>query len=474
MKNRTISRQEGMALVTSLILVVLLISFTGAMLFISVAESRGLQESAVQKIAFYTAEAGLEAAKYEIGGDVDPDGDGIGNKNFTTSTSGFTNSYSVTAENLGFNLWKLTSNGTVSETSVKLQAIVEKIKTSAFPVAAFTSLGKLNDGVLKIMNNSKIVFDGGYSPAISVSDEALYKRLVQTYSKTLSKNGLKSTLSGATYLTSILDGKNLKELQVPITQETDPARLTNLSDLYLELVDRVNNVLIPGAVKALPNQLLFGSSASPGTFYQPLGITLLKDQTLTGYGTLVTTGFTLPVRSQVNWNGNLIIVGDMLKAANIDLLGGTINVTGNLIVLGEGKADALFSVKSGSRVYVNGSLLVATSYDAGTGKNVKMDLEGGKIAVNGVMTLLGGKIDAHYKPGGLLAVTGMFQSGSPDGPGAEKQEIFFDGPAQIIKDDAAIRLGTQAWLQTGTSINIVTSKELATDEVITHAWYQIY
>jgi len=474
MKNRTTSRREGMALVTSLILVVLLISFTGAMLFLSVAESRGIQESTVQKIAFYTAEAGLEAAKYEIGGDVDPDGDGIGNKNLTTSTGGFSNSYSVTAENLGFNLWKLTSTGTVRETSVKLQAIVEKIKTSAFPTAAFTSLGKLNDGVLKIMNNSKVVFDGGYSPAISVSDEALYKRLVQTYLKTMATNKLKSTLSGATYLASILDGKNIREAQVPITQETDPARLTNLSDLYLELVDRVNNVLIPGAVKALPYQRLFGSAASPGTFYQPLPITLLKDQTLTGYGTLVTTGFTLPTRSRVDWNGNLIIVGDMLKAANIDLLGGTINVNGNLIVLGEGKADALFSIKSGSRVYVNGSLLVATSYDAKSGKNVKMDLEGGKIAVTGVMTLLGGKIDAHYKTGGVLAVTGMFQSGSPDGPGTEKQNIYFDGPAQIIKDDAAIRMGTQAWLQTGTSINIVTSTELATDEVITHAWYQIY
>src|SRR6266540_5552721 len=146
MKNRTTSRREGMALVTSLILVVLLISFTGSMLFLSVAESRGLQESTVQKIAFYTAESELEAAKYEISGYVDPDGDGIGNKNLTTSTGGFSNSYSVTAENLGFNLWKLTSTGTVRETSVKLQAIVEKIKTSAFPTAAFTSLGKLNDG----------------------------------------------------------------------------------------------------------------------------------------------------------------------------------------------------------------------------------------------------------------------------------------------------------------------------------------
>src|SRR5262245_45746440 len=101
MKNRTDFRQDGMALVTSLILVVVLISITGAMRFVSVDESSGIQDSTVQKIACYTAEAGLEAAKYEIGGNVDPDGDGIGNKILTTTTGGFTNRYSVTAEDLG-------------------------------------------------------------------------------------------------------------------------------------------------------------------------------------------------------------------------------------------------------------------------------------------------------------------------------------------------------------------------------------
>jgi hypothetical protein len=103
-----------------------------------------------------------------------------------------------------------------------------------------------------------------------------------------------------------------------------------------------------------------------------------------------------------------------------------------------------------------------------------MDMESGMVTVNGIMTLLGGKIDAHFKPDAVLKVTGTFQSGSPDGPGTEKQAITFDGPATIIKDDAAVRSGTKTWLQTGTSINILTSTEIATDEVITHAWYQIY
>jgi hypothetical protein len=471
---RTNPRQEGMALITSLILVVILVSFSGAMLFISLAESRGIQESTLQKIAFYTAEAGLEAGKYEIGDAIDPDGDGIGSKTFTSTTNDFAVSYTVVAEDLGLEFYRLTSTGTVRQTSVKLEAIVEKIKTSAFPVAAFSSLGNLDDAVLKIVNKPYVIFDGGYSAAIGIGSNNLFNRLASELMKAITKGNLKSTLSGATYLTSILSGKTLREAELPISHETDPTRLTNLSVLYDELVDRVNNTMIPTAIKALPKQLIYGTSTAPGTFYQPLRITLLKNQTLSGYGTLVAHDFTLPYGATVNWNGNLIVTGNMLKAANIDLLGGSLNVTGNLIVLGEGKDNALVSVKTGSRLTVNGSLLLATSYQAKSGKDVKVDLEGGKITVNGIMTLLGGKIDAQFKPGGRLDVTGMMQSGSPQGAGTEKQKIHFDGPARIIKDDAAIRRGTNSWLQTGTSMNLVQGGELSTDEVITHAWYQIY
>ena len=54
-----------------------------------VTKSRAHSESVNSKQAFYLAEGGLEAAKWEIGEAQDPDGDGVGNR--CRQTSGYNN-----------------------------------------------------------------------------------------------------------------------------------------------------------------------------------------------------------------------------------------------------------------------------------------------------------------------------------------------------------------------------------------------
>jgi len=481
--NRTIQRRrEGMALLGAVVMLIAIFAVSGSVLFVSLAQSKAIHASTQEKMSFFLAEAGLEAGKCEINESRDTGGDGIGNATRTATLGGFATTYIVSCEDLGSDLFRLRSTGTAGQARTTLEAIVERSRSTAFPLAALSVVGSVNKAKLKFKDDPTLTIDGGYSPAISVTDKALYDELGEQLGKAIIKRKVQANLSGSSTNPFLVPQGKKKdsgstEVQLPIELQTEfPDRLKDLGGLYLELVDRVTNTIIPAAqvVKSVSGgKTTLGSADKPGVYYLPETMVLKTGQTLDGFGTLVVSDLMVEKSAALSWEGNLIVIGDSKKSAKLSVKDGKLEVKGNLVILGEGKEESRLSIKDGEAL-VEGSFLLATDYDEKKAKKAALDLDYGDLEVEGLVTMLGSKIDVKVDKWSDLDVTGMFQIGQPDGPSKEDLKLTFEGDTEIIKDDGAIQKGIDALRMLGTLWDLGRTETILSQEIETHAWYPVH
>ena len=491
-------REGGIILLTFLILGVVAAAMSAALILLSNAESRVLAENVDNKRSFYLAESGLDAAKWELAANEDPGYDGPGNVVMQGPTD--VGSYSVTAEDLGGNLYRLISVSNAGDSTTTLEVVVGEVKTTSFPYGAISIIGAVDKYKLKIKKQTNLLIDGGDRPAIVLTDQELYEDTWNQFLKAIEKGHVApENLLGTPENSFTGDFKKKKKkdfdpakVSLPIQHETgfDPS-LHNFEGLYDELVQHVSDTILPAALKTTAegsgkdDKKVLGPTPVYGTPDAPTLVYLTDKhphlragQTLTGFGTLVIgDDFKMDEGTKLDWHGNVVVMGHDGKKATVDVHG-DFNVTGTVVVLGEGKGDAEFKVKKEGSATIDGGFFILSSSVDGKGKKAKLDIQG-DFTVNGLATLFGGKVEWKSKKESDVLIDGMLQIGSDavfDKKGKQKKsslKIDFQGDVEIYKNDEMIVKGAESIGDLGADWDLAKIEAIVSDSFSTVGWRQV-
>ena len=212
MKVWSINKQRGVALITVLVLLVGMMGVSGSALIVLTTRAKAVRDGTEEVSAFYMAEAGLEASKYELATSDDAAKDGVGKVSLQVASG----NYSVSAKDLGSGLWKITSVGESGERSVTLEAIVNRTLTSRWPSAAISIIGDIDQTKWRFKSRSKVNIDGEDRPALLVSSPTFYKKLGTDLATDVVKRKLKAeSLNGDPTKSFLPKNANKKKIRLP-------------------------------------------------------------------------------------------------------------------------------------------------------------------------------------------------------------------------------------------------------------------
>jgi hypothetical protein len=458
-------------------MILLLLAITGCVLVFSISESRAVNESAEYWTAFHLAEGGLAAAKWEITEGKDPQGDGIGNKTVQTSVG----TYAVTAVDLGGGTYQLASTGVAGGVDVLVEEVVESRKTTRFPFGAITVVGDVDREKIKIKTHLDLTLDGGDSPAIVTTDRNLYAAMGQAFAEAVVRGLIPVTSLLGRPLNTFQLGSRTVELPIQFQQQYAQS-LNDLNELYLAFVARTN-ALIPRAQvltdaslrrgNNLRSEISIGSAEQPATVYIPDDLHLEPGQTLSGQGTLILSSHVhIKKGATLNWNGNVVVTGEGTRNGDLHVDSGSLNVTGNLVVLAEGNDSSRFTVHNGGTARVDGSLFMGTEFMDNKATKVKLDVkQAGDLKVNGLVTLLGSKVEARFHHDGNFDLTGMLQMALRDSSKPDRLRVDLDGRVKIHLNRDAMQKGVDAMQSLEGALNLPEVETIITKDLKTVAWW---
>ncbi len=444
------TRREGVALLLVFFMVTGIFSIVAAASLFSNARSRANVDSQNEIQAFYLAAAGLEAAKWEIAADQDPDSDGIGTK--TTATSFGT--YTVTAEDLGGGSYRLSASGTVGSLEIDIQETVgigAQQVTTTFTSSAVTIVGafpssglQIKQGVYGSSGSRTFLLDGGSTPALTFSDEDTFNAVGQLFADAINDGDL---------VAGNITGTPTNEwsgVEIPVIYDSEAAGfLDDLDDLYAELTDEINNTVVPGATSESVGNKTLGSSGSPGTYYFPNDETLQNSDIFNGYGTLVIEkSLLIQSGTTMNWTGDVIVFGGEDTDSSLTVEG-ALNVTGNLMIVGQADRNSFMTVKNTGTVDVEGTMSSMTSQASGSQLQF---LSQGAVTIDGILSVLGPNIQTEFKDTSDTYVEGMFQIGAPSN--SLDFLLKFEGDVEFHQQESGVQKGLESYKDLGSDLEI--------------------
>jgi hypothetical protein len=460
-------REEGSVLLFAILVVLLAMGFTGSLIMVGVADARVTRESTERVVAFSLAETGLQESKYEIGEDQDDAGDGIGNRTGSTSEGTF----SVTAEDLGSDYWRLTSTAAAGSSTVRQEEVVFVLKTSQFPGGAISVVGGMETNQILFSATTDMLVDGGDSPGITFSDSDLYADSTPQFAEGVNLGYIsESDIVGS--VTNTFQPGNA-DLSI---QHVTNSSISITDSMYWDLRTDIQNDYLPIATnKSFPGSagnVVYGSPSSPVNYKFVANERIKPGQSISGYGNLVfSRNLEVEAGGSINWNGNIIIYPDDGNDSYFDI-DGTVNVTGNIFVIGSTPSQSAgknvrFLVKSQGNVTVNGALTVLTNY-ADPATQIQFLVEN-NLTVDGLVTVVTPKHQIEFKPGSDTLINGSLQVGrmAEDQSGTEFK-MKFEDVIEIHKDNAQIHNAVNTLVSFGSTFgtgileNTLTSKELLT------------
>jgi hypothetical protein len=423
------SAETGTALLMILVLLTLLLGFVGSsVVALSRIDARVVIDERDRSSALYLADGSLDALKYELDQDTDLSGDGIGNHTVATADG----SVSATATLLSSGRYELLSAGTVDGISVQLREIVV-FKPASMPDGALSVVGGAASGKVQVLTSSKtnLIIDGGAdSPGIVLTDSDFHDEFVK---------GIQDGIDNGYVDESQLTGNGLTGVAT-IEEGTTPAEF---DDFYNDIRDKVTNDILPIATNTvLPGgSVTWGTAVAPQTRKFVAGQKLTSGRTVNGYGTLVfNRDLVIESGGTLNWHGDVFIFGDTTNDAIFEI-DGTMNVTGNVVLITGGNRNATFLIKSNGVVNVEGTLNATTNYNT-AGTKLQFLVEN-KLTVTGMLTTGASIHQTEYKPGCDVLIEGLYNFVMP--PNADAQDVQFklDGPGvaglaiEILRDESA-------------------------------------
>ncbi len=467
-------RDSGVVLLLSLVFMFAILGVAGSVFYLAIAEAKAARESSEQVISLYLAESGLEAAVHEIVKSEDPDSNGIGNKNVTNSAG----NYTVTVQDLGGFVYQLTSTGDSGGATVTVDQVIKLRYTTAFPTAAVSVVGNINEFELDIEEDLDLFIDGGDSPAMSFSDVDLYNKLGLDMANAMAAGNIPSTNITGTP-TNQFTAADLSTWDIPFAHEPAySSSLTDLSSLYTELVTQVTALKPTATVVTGALAPTYGSPGSPVVIYAP-DPRIGSSETVTGYGTLILGKSFEMNNSSLNWTGDIFVVGDGGGDAKLIIEGGTLDVTGNLLIIGEGNLEKTeLKVTGGGSVTINGSMFMGADWNVQEGVEAELVVAGNSsFTLNGILNLMSAEAELEFEPNPLnrVFINGMLQIAVPPGVTESHVEFEMKGNVEIYKDDAAIQIGLDALNQLDVNYTIPSiSKIMGSGDPEVLSWRRTY
>ncbi len=445
MRTRTDRRDRGVILLFALLLTILVMALSTSVAVVSMSESKVTFESVEDRRAFYLAEAGLEAARWEIS----ESQDGNINGSFSDGT------YLASTVALGPNEYEITSTGSADGSTVTLRSVVEQTYTTNFPRGAVSVVGAVDKAKFDLEKDGDLVIDGGNSPALAFSDFDVYKGVGEDIVKAITDNEMPAGNLTGSPMNTFPDSVD-PTLEIPVAHVTGyDSTLDNLTALYDQMVTTVNGLRTTATTVAGLSGT-YGDPNNPVSIYVP-NWEPIDGQTITGYGTLI-VGDKMELKnlSTLNWTGDIFVVGDNTKDAKMKVENSNLNVDGNLVFLGEGPVETEFEIKTGGHAVINGSLFLGSSWNKADNSESEIEVkDGGILEVNGLLTMIGSEIEIEFEgeidddliapsnPNNAVSINGMLQVAVPTPGDGSKSELEFEleGSVEIVKDDAAILAG---------------------------------
>ena len=237
-------------------------------------------------------------------------------------------------------------------------------------------------------------------------------------------------------------------VDLPIQHAPESTALfSNSATLHDDVLDYVKSqVLTNGQAVTLGS----GTVSLSDGIHLASTVTLATGTSVNGTGTLVVTeSFTLQNDAVLNWDGDVIIYG----GAGADALlenDGTINITGNLLVIAEPEHNVSLLVKASGHLEVHGALSCLTTLNPNT-TVITMKNEG-NLVVEGILTLLGPKVDFNLIPTSDSFVNGLLQVGAPGVPEDDTSLLMtIGGPFEVRQHDLGVKNGADALARIGAS-----------------------
>jgi len=491
------SNEPGSALVIALLVSVALFGITGALTTMSVTSARAVRESADDRVSFYLAEGGLDAAKREIVDEIDLGDDGIGNVRHEDETG----TYQVVATEISWRNWRLTSTGTSNGYNVTLTEFVERVTNTTFPPGALSIVGAADTMKIKIKKIEgpgeseddpddddpftpfgDLVIDGGDEVALAFDNEETMLKFANKFAEAIEKGRIHETSlqGGASRTFETKWGDH----DLPIdTSEQTPAP-SDLFDAYDDLVAGVE-ALLPSAetyhgkfwlrgdddVLSVGDDgvYTFGSESSPATVHFDDQVEIKTGAVIRGHGTLIIgRSFKLKAGTTLDWNGDIIVYAQEHNKATVDI-DGDFDLQGNLLILGEGRDKAVLKIKRNADADIVGSVFVASNPDEAKAKKVYLKVDG-DVRVTGLFTAIGSKLDINFKKRSNFELLGQMQLALSDASHKDLIKMKFQGPLEMHRDAESVLLGAASLESMGASLSAFGLQEYVENDVQTQAW----
>ncbi|MBI5366825.1 MAG: hypothetical protein HZA54_07290 [Planctomycetes bacterium] len=419
-------RRAGSALLIALVLVMLLTGYSGSLVSLALANSRSVDAAVELTRATYVAEAGINAAIAELNAGVDADGDGLGtiSRNYPNPQIA-SSRYRVRCTTNADGSRRLVASGAVPNGLRAIEAVAAPEVPFPGGDAALGLFGPSgthtkfkifsdhdeeddDDDDREVADTIKIngyPADGGAAvPALAIQDPVAYQKVMEKLSKEIAKGKVSAgSFDGAPYVA--YTNKKGDTVSLPIVPLPNPNyNPTLLASLRDAIIDRTFNDIIPHADQTIATDghkistaVVWGTPLSPKTTVISSKDAKVKSGgVITGSGTLVIHGeLKLEKGSVLNWTGNVIVIGNEDKgkdSAKLKSEGGTINVVGNVFVMGTDKGSGEFKVdndekkKQGS-AHITGAVLVMAGPEEK--KKAKLKAESGDFTVDGFIGVFG-------------------------------------------------------------------------------------
>lgn len=462
-----VTRAGGLVLPAVVILGVLLLTLGVGLMDVVRYNSRAERERGENVQCFYLAQAGLDAAFAEIASGADTTGNGLGAMGIVTPIS-YTDSQGNTVGEfkamltpLGTDYEVLVVAGIPSLANPRLMKAVRGLVDTAAPYlvpppTAVSMVGALQDPQLQLEGNINI--DGGSKPAFVLSSASYAGFMDELGDDIYAGNIAETDLKGGE--TSTYEHGTAGTLVLPVVEETAPSLTVADLDTYRQnfraaadamaaTADRVVTAPVSG------NQT-WGTVADPEITVIDVAaigtssVFATSGQTITGHGTLIIQHTIWPSNVNIDWTGDIFVVGyngdsdDTFLASGFQ---GTVN--GNFIVLGNDTADAALQLwdsgGTASDLTINGNLLClagATSYEA----EIEVSYSS-SLTVNGIAGMYGSHAELQTKhSGSSIDINGTLVMGitAASFPSGQQENIENFGNLNIVYNEALVQDSARA------------------------------
>lgn len=433
MKKRTINRDAGSSLVVVFILILMILALLGAVVPYSLYNHRSAIESRDRAISFYLAESAIERAKWEIAEDEDPDTDGIGNVNWTGSHG----SYTITAQDLGGGDYMLNATGNSGDETQAIENVVNYATTINPPIGAISIPLDSDTILVQMRNETNLIVDGNGTPGIVLSDDSTYNDFGREFDNGVDDGFISETdITGS--VTNTFNGSDLSIDKIAASDMGVDVPSTIHSDLRTHID---TNYYSPATSQTLSGSATWGSPGSPVLYKFSPG-SKLSSGTVSGHGTLVfSNNMEIESGATINWNGDIIIYGDNSNDANL-IVDGTLNVTGNIIVVAGDNRNLKFENKINSDVDVTGAVTLLSDNTNET--KIEFYVEN-DFTLNGTMTQIASIHQTEFKgDDSNVDIRGFYLIDGPPTGQAKEVKLKIEEDCEIVHDPAQFQVGYSA------------------------------